>query len=137
MEGQQLVRILDRTLSDTARDFGMNKTELGVLMFLYENPDKDTAKNIVECRMLTKSCVSKAIDSLVKQEYLKVQEDQKDRRILHLIVQEKAAESVQAGEEAQRQILCGITEEEKQTFLQVCRKIQDNCTLEYRKVQHE
>ena len=65
IEGQMLIRVLDRTIQETARNFGLNKTELLVLLFLYENPEKDIAKNIADCQMLTKSSVSKAIDSLV------------------------------------------------------------------------
>ena len=130
VEGQQLVKRHDRMLAEVSSQFGMNKTELAVLMFLSENPDKNTARDIVESRMLTKSCVSKTSDSLVRQGYLTTREDAGDRRILHLYVQEKAMEAAEAGLEAQKDMMVtigrGITEEEKTFFFAILQKMVEN-----------
>lgn len=130
VEGQQLVKRHDRILAEVSGEFGMNKTELAVLMFLSENPEKDTARDIVEGRLLTKSCVSKTIDSLVRQDYLITREDPGDRRVLHLEIQEKAREAARAGVKAQKDMMTvlegGITDQEKEVFFQILQKILKN-----------
>ena len=130
VEGQQLVKRHDRILAEVSGEFGMNKTELAVLMFLSENPEKDTARDIVEGRLLTKSCVSKTIDSLVRQDYLITREDPGGRRVLHLEIQEKAREAARAGVKAQKDMMTvlegGITDQEKEVFFQILQKILKN-----------
>ena len=130
VEGQQLVKRHDRILAEVSGEFGMNKTELAVLMFLSENPEKDTARDIVEGSLLTKSCVSKTIDSLVRQDYLITREDPGDRRVLHLEIQEKAREAARAGVKAQKDMMTvlegGITDQEKEVFFQILQKILKN-----------
>lgn len=130
IEGQQLIKLFGKALTEISEDFGLNKTELSVLLFLAENPDRDTAKDIVENRMLAKSCVSKAIDSLERQGYLEVKEDRADRRILHLKVQPTAMDVIVAGQEIQqemiRQVGRGISAEEKKLFFEVYQKMVQN-----------
>lgn len=130
VEGQQLVKRHERILAEVSRAFGMNKTELSILMFLLENPGKNTARDIVESRMLTKSCVSKTIDSLVRQGYLITQENPGDRRILCLHIQDSAREAAEAGLTAQKEMMTtiskGITEEEKRIFYGTLQKVMDN-----------
>ena len=130
VEGQQLSKLHDKILAEVSREYGLNKTELLILMFLSDNPQKDTAKEIVECRMLTKSCVSKSIDSLVRQGYLTTREDEEDRRILHLFVQKSAERAVEAGKAARadmsRCINQGISDEEREVFLEIWNKMMRN-----------
>ena len=63
--GQQLVRLNEKVIGEVSRDHGINATEMSILLFLAGNPDLNTAKDIVESRLMTKSSVSRAVDSLV------------------------------------------------------------------------
>ena len=87
--GQQLVRLNEKVIGEVSKDHGINATEMGILLFLSGNPSLDTAKDIVENRMMTKSSVSRAVDSLVRQGYIRTREDAFDRRITHLVLEEK------------------------------------------------
>ena len=89
--GQQLVRLNEKVIGEVSRDHGINATEMSILLFLAGNPDLNTAKDIVESRLMTKSSVSRAVDSLVRQGYIHTREDDSDRRITHLVLEEKAS----------------------------------------------
>lgn len=63
---------------------------------------------------MTKSSVSRAVDSLVRQGYIHTREDDSDRRITHLVLEEKASPVIELGVQAQQEMLCflcqGISE---------------------------
>ena len=44
--------------------------EIKIISFLYNNPEKDTAADIAELRMLPKRNISKAVESLIKKGFL-------------------------------------------------------------------
>lgn len=52
--GQQLVRLNEKVIGEVSRDHGINATELSILLFLAGNPDLNTAKDIVESRLMDK-----------------------------------------------------------------------------------
>lgn len=106
MGGQQLVRLNEKVIGEVSRDHGINATEMSILLFLAGNPDLNTAKDIVESRLMTKSSVSRAVDSLVRQGYIHTREDDSDRRITHLVLEEKASPVIELGVQAQQEMLC-------------------------------
>ena len=81
---QKSDRVLNRMMTETARNLGVTKPEMDVLLFLYNNPQYDKAADVSELRFLAKSYVSKAVDLLQKRGYLQVQNDEKDRRVMRL-----------------------------------------------------
>lgn len=63
-----------------AREYGLNQLEIDILLFLHNNPDCNTASDIVELRGLAKSNVSTAIERLHQEGYLEVTPDRSNRR---------------------------------------------------------
>ena len=128
--GQQLVRLNEKVIGEVSKDLGINATEMGILLFLSGNPSLDTAKDIVENRMMTKSSVSRAVDSLVRQGYIRTREDAFDRRITHLVLEEKASPVIELGVQAQQEMLCflcqGISEAELENFCRIHTRIREN-----------
>ena len=65
---------------------------------------------------MTKSSVSRAVDSLVRQGYIRTREDASDRRITHLVLEEKADPVIELGMQAQEEAFFflsrGISEKE-------------------------
>ena len=59
-----LHRLYNLTLRDFGRANGLSQTEMDVLLFLHNNPDCNTARDMVHLRGLAKSNVSTALDSL-------------------------------------------------------------------------
>lgn len=126
----QFQKVYGSKLSQIASAYDMTKVEIDVLLFLYNNPQYDTAKEIVEFRNIAKSYVSKAVDLLVKRGYLAVEEDASDRRVAHLTIVDGAAKVAAKARKAQEEVMGvifeGVTEEEKQTFENILRKMMEN-----------
>lgn len=77
----QFNKLYSGSINAVAAGYGMSKVEVDVLLFLHNNPQYDTARDIVEYRHIAKSYVSKAVELLVKRGALLIREDDKDRRI--------------------------------------------------------
>ena len=133
-ENRQMVRFQEKLLRETAEKYGLARNELEILLFLADNPQYDTAKEIVEYQFLNKSCVSKGVDSLVKHGYLSTREDEADRRVIHLDIQEKSREVISRGQDIQRKmksVLCrDISSEDLNAFGRVRLKMLENARKE-------
>ena len=103
---------------------------MDILLFLNNNPQYDTAKDIVEVRGIAKSYVSKSIDKLVEKKLLSVNVDKKDRRIIHLKVESSANTVIKEALEAQKNyvdtVYNGISKEEKDILKPIIYKMIKN-----------
>ena len=126
----QFNKLYSGSINAVAAGYGMSKVEVDVLLFLHNNPQYDTARDIVEYRHIAKSYVSKAVELLVKRGALLIREDDKDRRISHLQVTQEAAGPLEKALEAQARVMKsvfrGITSEERQMFDQILYRISSN-----------
>ncbi|MCI7734952.1 MAG: MarR family winged helix-turn-helix transcriptional regulator [Dysosmobacter sp.] len=73
-----------------------------MLLFLANNPDFDTATDIVEKRRLTKSHVSLAVNALVHKGYLSRIFRENNRKTVHLVLCGSASPIVSEGRNAQK-----------------------------------
>ena len=83
---QLVMQLLDHSARSLTEKHGLSQAEANVLMFLVNNPGKDTATDIVELRMLPKAKVSKAVDGLIQKKLLLRRPDTADRRRVHLVL---------------------------------------------------
>ena len=83
------------------RELHMTQTAFDILMFLANNPDYNTAKDIVELRGLKANLVSVNVERLVQEGYLDRQDFPGDRRKTVLVCTQKARPVVQKGRELQ------------------------------------
>ena len=102
---QQFSKLYRKLQDDICSKYNISNVELDVLLFLSNNPKYDTAKDIVELRGLAKSYVSKAVDLLIKKEMVSTFGDEKDRRIIHLKLEEKSYEIIEEGKSSQNNFL--------------------------------
>ena len=70
---------------DAAREEGLSQNEIEVLLFL-AHKKCDTAREITQFRGISRSLVSKSVDLLMKKGYLEAKQDEKDRRVIHLLL---------------------------------------------------
>ena len=87
---QNLFRLYDKLLKKVCMKYDLSLIEADVISFLRNNPQKDTAADIVELRMLSKGAVSKAVEVLVQRSLLERIPDGKDRRKIHLRLKPEA-----------------------------------------------
>lgn len=105
----QFSRFLERT--------GLSMREVHVLLFLANNPDHDTARDVTECRGISKSQVSQAVELLVVEGFLCRRPDGADRRVVRLSITPEGlplARECQAIQAAcWQQLLEGLTPEQE------------------------
>ena len=96
--------------------YGLTQMEFDILMFLHNNPQHDTASDIVKLRMLTKSHVSSALKSLENKRYITKSYQNGNRKTVHLAITEAAADILNDGKTAQmkfaQQLFRGFSNEE-------------------------
>ena len=114
---RRIVRFQESLLKETGQRFGLTLCETTILAFLYNNPEYDTAADIVQLRMLSKGNVSSAVESLLQKNLLEKHQDVSDRRVYHLSLTETAAPVSDAIKEVnaaiERKVFQGISPEER------------------------
>ncbi len=78
------------------------QTAFDILMFLSNNPQYKTARDIVEVRKIKANLVSINVDKLVKEGYLERREVAGDRRKIELVCTSKADSIVEKGRLVQK-----------------------------------
>lgn len=109
---------------------GLIKTEMDILLFLHNNPGFDTATDIVKLRHLSKSHVSKSIQSLKERGWLTTFYQDNNRRTIHLKLCKAADAAIADGLQAQNRfasvLLADFTEEEKKQLQALLCRIMNN-----------
>lgn len=81
---RRIIKLHETMLKQICQDYHLSLIEATIISFLYNNPGKDTAADIVEWRMLSKGNVSQAVESLIQKSILQRKQDTEDRRKIHL-----------------------------------------------------
>ena len=92
----------DRVCGEFCRTHDIAQTSFDILMFLANNPEYTTARDIVQVRMLKANLVSIHLDKLEAEGYITRTAVAGDRRKRALRLTEKAAPIVEAGRALQR-----------------------------------
>ena len=100
-----LMKLQEKYLESVRYEFNLSRIEIIILTFLYNNPSYDSARDIVEFRMLQRGNVSAAVDTLEKKGYLIRYTDSDDKRIVHLKLTNQTNDIVHAIEEKQEALL--------------------------------
>lgn len=123
-------QLYNRSLESVCIKFGMTRMELDVLLFLANNPEFDTASDIVELRGLSKSHVSTSVAGLEKRGYLERNHRSGNRRTVHLKLKADAEAAVEAGRLAQRRFFTvafrGISLEDREAMERSFEKMAEN-----------
>ena len=120
--GQMFVPVLEQ--------WKLTQLEADILLFLANNPEYDTARDIVEKRHLAKSHVSVGVDALAGRGLLERQLREGNRKTIHLRLTEAAGPIVKEGRAIQREhgeiLLSGFTGEERAELFRLLEKIGEN-----------
>lgn len=125
-----VIKLYEKMLKRVCTEHHLTVIEADVISFLQNNPEKDTAADIVELRMLSKGAVSKAVESLIQKSLLDRRPDQQDRRRIHLILRPEAEPVTESIESVQDEfwdmVLEGFTEEELEGYARFRKKLLNN-----------
>ena len=101
-------------------EFGLSQTSFDIIMFLANNPQYYTAKQVSWMRNLKPNVVSIHVERLVQDGFLQRQGVEADRRMIRLILTEKAGPVIERGRLLQhsfyKQLVRGLTGNELESF---------------------
>ena len=122
--------LYDQALDPVAQRWKLTRMELDLLLFLANNPARNTAAEAVRLRQWTKSHVSAAAHSLQEKGLLSARHPEGNRKTLLLTPLPAAGEAVRDGQAAQRSFFQamhrGFTPEERQALEAISEKIARN-----------
>ena len=120
--GQMFVPVLEQ--------WKLTQLEADILLFLANNPQYDTAAEIIEVRRLAKSHVSTSLKALELSGFLKKHHEPGNKKTVHLTLADSADSLIADGRQAQEQffhVICqGLTREEIERMEKCFQKIQEN-----------
>ncbi len=129
----RLKKLYAQLCRETMDMYDLTRSELDILLFLYNHPEYDKAKDLVIHRGITKSHVSSGIDRLVEKGLIKSVQDVHDRRVFHLILMEDSKKIIEDGlrirDKFNEILFSNISEEEKELFKKIIDQIYENCEV--------
>lgn len=116
--------------SKAIEEYGFTPGEIDVLMFLFNNAPLDTAKDISKYKGISKALVCRSVDSLTKRGLISTVVDKKDRRIIHLVLNENSSPIIDKLQRSKdlfsTKLIKGINDEDLKVFTKVLNIMLDN-----------
>ncbi|MBO5758308.1 MAG: winged helix DNA-binding protein [Clostridia bacterium] len=113
-------QFLQACITPVCKEYHLSGTEMTVLLFLYNNPEKNTATDIIKFSRMAKANISKAVEHMIRRDLLVRTRDAQDRRVVHLCLTETALcmmpDLLGAAEQYLRGIFADFSPEEMHTF---------------------
>lgn len=126
----RVMKLHEHMLKEICEEYELTLTEAAIITFLHNNPEKDTAADIAELRMLSKGNVSQSVESLIQRSLLRRERDALDRRKIHLSLLPSARDITRSIEQVQKklreEVFAGFSEEEQALFGQIHDRISEN-----------
>ena len=127
---KQFGKYYSHQFADFSARTGLSLGEVHILLFLVNNPDCDTARDVAELRGLSKSQVSQAVELLAAEGLLLRTPDNTDRRVIHLSITPsglplaRECQAIQAA--CGRRLLAGLSEEQERQLALLLETVLDN-----------
>lgn len=120
----------NKTCKELCHELNLPQTALDILMFLANNSEYKTARDIVEVRKIKANLVSVHVDRLVKEGYLERRAVEGDRRKTELICTQKAQPVIEKGGQLQEafkeQLFSGMDEKMQRQMEEMVRRMEQN-----------
>lgn len=111
-------------------ELNIPQTAFDILMFLANNPDYQTARDIVEIRKIKANLVSVNVEKLVKEGYLTRESLSGDRRKTRLCCTQKAQPVIEQGRRLQENFFEGlfqnVAHEQRESFFKTMEQMSLN-----------
>lgn len=92
----QCRKLYNLMLAPAGEEYQLAQIEIHILLFLKNNPEFNTARDIEKYRGLSKSNISNALERLRRRDFLEIQKDPKNRRINRICLREAGLEAAEA-----------------------------------------
>ena len=129
-EHKTITRYYEMKVSGVCEKYQLRQLEYDILMFIYNNPEYNTAADIVRIRKSTKSHVSISLKVLEDRGFIerRVDKDNKKHVTIHLLqlANEVIEDGIWVQKEFAQDMFEGLSEEEIKVFMSVFQKVYDN-----------
>ena len=126
----KLKKMYEKMFYQLTEELQLTQNEIDVLLFLNNNSPLDTARDIARYRAMSKSMISKSVDSLYRKGFLSYETDETDKRCIRLKIKPVAIPIVEKLHEAQKEffyiLTYNITKEEYKAMETVLNKMYAN-----------
>ena len=123
------------------QQYDISQTSLDILVFLADHNELNTAKDICMNTGIKKNLVSMNVEKLVAGDFIRRESDPSDRRVVHLIVTEKASPVIEKGREIKKYFkeafIKDIDEEDYKIYRKCIEKITDNIEELYKNINNK
>lgn len=109
LDMKNVIEFYNKLATKAAEEAGITRPEGDILIFLRNNPEHNSAKDIVKLKGVSKAYVSKAVEPLLQKGLIEIEVDATDRRCQHLTLTEKAAPIVDIFHEMQKDFINKLT----------------------------
>ena len=110
--------------------YQLTQMEYDILIFLHNNPQHNTAAEIVKIRKSTKSHVSSSLKNLENRGLVERIQSVDNKKHIEIVLLEKAVPIIEDGIKVQKEfaktLLQGLTDEEKRICVEVFNKVCEN-----------
>ena len=131
--------IYSHIMNPVCEKYSLKRTELDILLFLANNPQYDTAADIVEQRFPVKSHVSSSLKSLEERGFISKFYKGGNRKTVHIRLNPEAEPIISDGRDAQKEfgsvLTDGISESDKKIIKSILRKISENSEKYLREIE--
>lgn len=125
-----LKKLYVQMFQQASKIYQLNQVEIDVLLFLYNNPEYNTARDVCVMRGIAKSNVSTAVESLSKRGFLASQVDLDNRKLHRLTLCAGTDEMMKELQSCQEQcialIVSGFSQEEMELMKQFQKRMDEN-----------
>lgn len=130
LRSQSLRKLYGLLFLPLLEQYRLTQLEVDILLFLANNPEYDTARDMVEKRRLAKSHVSAGIDALVGRGLLERFRLEGNRKTIHLRLTEAAGPVVEQGRAVQQQyrglLFRGFSDGEEAQLFRLLDRVAEN-----------
>ena len=127
-----LRRLYGLLFAPLLEEYGLTQLEADILMFLANNPQFRTARDVAAYRGFSKTYVSKSLERLTRRGLVTARTDPADRRVLNLTLTDAAAGPVRQLQSAQRaffqRLTDGIPRSDAGVLRRMMARVQENLT---------
>lgn len=109
LDMKNVIDFYNRLATKAAEESGITRPEGDILIFLRNNPEHNTAKDIVRLKGVSKAYVSKAVEPLLQKGLIQIKVDSIDRRCQHLSLTDQATPIVEIFHQMQKEFINKIT----------------------------
>lgn len=130
LRGGRFKHLIDIRLASLCEQYDLKRLEAELIYYLSDCDDKNTASDIRAVLYVNKGHLSCMLNELCGKGYISCRQDEDDKRYNHYSLTDKALEIADVMREEWKklmeQILKGVTEEEKETYVRLAQKLRDN-----------